>query len=91
MTPLQIIFVAVLVVVQTLAAYISRIYSEFGKILSREVQENLDAWETRIEPHLGLAASTPHCARRFWCSFRWAHRSRVRRHPLWPRRATRRA
>jgi putative hemolysin len=55
MTPLQIIFVAVLAVVETLASYISRIYSEFGKILSREVQENLDAWETRIEPHLGLS------------------------------------
>jgi len=55
MTPFQIIFVAVLAVVETLAAYISRVYSEFGKILSREVQENLDAWETRIEPHLGLS------------------------------------
>ena len=55
MTPLQILCVAVLAVVQTLASYISRVYSEFGKILSREVQENLDAWETRIEPHLGLS------------------------------------
>jgi putative hemolysin len=43
-----------LAVVETLAAYISRIYSEFGKILSREVQENLDVWEERIEPHIGL-------------------------------------
>ncbi len=43
-----------LALVAMLAAYISRIYSEFGKILSREVQENLDAWEERIEPHLGL-------------------------------------
>ena len=40
--------------VETLASYISRVYSEFGKILSREVQENLDAWEEKIEPHLGL-------------------------------------
>lgn len=40
--------------VETLASYISRIYAEFGKILSREVQENLDAWEEKIEPHLGL-------------------------------------
>src|SRR5580692_9475253 len=55
MTPLQIIFVAVLAVVETLASYISRVYSEYGKILSREVQENLDAWEERIEPHLGLS------------------------------------
>jgi CBS domain containing-hemolysin-like protein len=55
MTLLQISFFAVLAVVATLASYISRVYSEFGKILSREVQENLDAWEERIEPHLGLS------------------------------------
>ena len=55
MTLLQIIFVAALAVVATMASYISRIYSEFGKILSREVEENLDAWEERIEPHLGLS------------------------------------
>jgi putative hemolysin len=55
MTPLALLLLALLVVVETLAAYISRVYSEFGKILSREVQENLDAWEERIEPHLGLS------------------------------------
>jgi CBS domain containing-hemolysin-like protein len=55
MTPLQISLLVVLLVVATLASYMHRIYSEFGKILSREVQENLDAWETRIEPHLGLS------------------------------------
>jgi CBS domain containing-hemolysin-like protein len=55
MTLLQIAFLAVLAVVATLASYINRIYSEFGKILSREVEENLDAWEERIEPHLGLS------------------------------------
>jgi CBS domain containing-hemolysin-like protein len=55
MTLLQIIFLVVLAVAATLASYISRVYSEFGKILSREVQENLDAWEERIEPHLGLS------------------------------------
>jgi len=55
MTPLQIIVIAVLAVVAALASYINRVYSEFGKILSREVQENLDAWEDRIEPHIGLS------------------------------------
>jgi putative hemolysin len=44
----------ILIAIETLASYISRVYAEFGKILSREVQENLDAWEERIEPHLGL-------------------------------------
>jgi putative hemolysin len=54
MSALAITVVVVLALVATLASYISRIYAEFGKILSREVQENLDAWEERIEPHLGL-------------------------------------
>jgi putative hemolysin len=35
-------------------AYISRVYSEFGKILTREIEENLDAWEELVEPQLGL-------------------------------------
>ncbi len=43
-----------LILVETLAAYMTSIYAEFGKILSREVQENLDVWEERIEPHIGL-------------------------------------
>src|SRR5208282_5314571 len=55
MTPLEIVALVALIVVATLASYIQRVYSEYGKILSREVQENLDAWEVRIEPHLGLS------------------------------------
>jgi CBS domain containing-hemolysin-like protein len=55
MITLEIASLVVLTVVATLASYINRVYSEFGKILSREVEENLDAWEERIEPHLGLS------------------------------------
>jgi CBS domain containing-hemolysin-like protein len=54
MSWLAISLVALVALVETLAAYISRVYAEFGKILSREVQENLDVWEEKIEPHLGL-------------------------------------
>src|SRR3954468_14266714 len=54
MSWLAIAMVVLLALVQTLASYITRVYAEFGKILSREVQENLDAWEEQIEPHLGL-------------------------------------
>jgi CBS domain containing-hemolysin-like protein len=55
MTPLEIAALVALIGVAMLASYIQRVYSEYGKILSREVQENLDAWEVRIEPHLGLS------------------------------------
>jgi CBS domain containing-hemolysin-like protein len=49
------ILVLLLAAIATLASYISRIYSEFGKILTREMQENLDAWEERVEPQIGLS------------------------------------
>ena len=55
MSRLAIAMVLLLAVVETLASYISRVYSEFGKILTREVEENLDAWEELVEPVLGLS------------------------------------
>ena len=39
----------------TLASYVSRVYAEFGKILSREVQDNIDTWEEFVEPQIGLS------------------------------------
>ena len=55
MTPLTICLLVLAALVETLAAYITRVYSEFGKILSREVQDNIDAWEEKVEPHLCLS------------------------------------
>ncbi|MGA8673068.1 MAG: hemolysin family protein [Terracidiphilus sp.] len=55
MTPLTICLLILAALVETLAAYITRVYSEFGKILSREVQDNIDAWGEKVEPHLGLS------------------------------------
>ncbi len=54
MSALAISIVLLLAVVETLASYISRVYAEFGKILTRDIEENLDAWEELIEPQLGL-------------------------------------
>lgn len=39
----------------TLAAYSDRVYSEMGKFLAREYQENLDAWTRLVEPGIGLS------------------------------------
>jgi len=55
MSPLSISLIAFLIVVEVLASYITRVYADVGKILSREVQENLDAWQEFVEPHLGLS------------------------------------
>jgi len=54
MTPLFLLLLLFLALVETLASYISRVYAEFGKILTREIEENLDAWEELVEPQLGL-------------------------------------
>ncbi len=54
MTLTALLVILVLAAIEVLASYISRVYAEFGKILTREVQANLDAWEEQIEPHLGL-------------------------------------
>ncbi len=47
--------IAFLLVVLTLASYVDRIYSEMGKFLAREFQQNLDAWEELVEPRIGLS------------------------------------
>jgi putative hemolysin len=39
----------------TIASYVDRLYFEMGKFLSREFQENIDAWEQRVEPRLGFS------------------------------------
>ena len=54
MSWLTLTLLVLVALVDTFAAYISRVYSEFGKILPREVQDNLDEWEEKIEPLLGL-------------------------------------
>jgi putative hemolysin len=54
MTPLFLLLFFFLALVETLASYMGRVYAEFGKILSREEQDNLDAWEELVEPRLGL-------------------------------------
>ena len=45
----------VLLAVLTLASYVDRLYSEMGKFLAREFEENIEAWEQRVEPRLGLS------------------------------------
>jgi CBS domain containing-hemolysin-like protein len=44
----------VLLAILALAAYVDRVYSEMGKFLAREYQDNIDAWEEVVEPRLGL-------------------------------------
>jgi putative hemolysin len=44
----------ILLGILALAAYVDRIYFEMGKFLAREYQDNIDAWESAIEPRLRL-------------------------------------
>ena len=45
---------AALLAVLALAAYVDRVYSEMGKFLARESQDNIDAWTRAVEPRLHL-------------------------------------
>ncbi len=47
------IFILLLCIL-ALAAYVDRIYTEMGKFLAREYQQNIDAWERLVEPRLRL-------------------------------------
>ena len=39
----------------TLVSYVDRLYSEIGRFLSREFQDNIDAFEQTVEPRLGVS------------------------------------
>jgi putative hemolysin len=41
----------------TLVSYVERLYAEVGKFLSREFQDNIDAFEQHVEPRLGMSRS----------------------------------
>jgi putative hemolysin len=54
MSPLFALSVSVLLTLLALVAYVDRIYTEMGKFLAREYQDNIDAWEQVVEPRLHL-------------------------------------
>ena len=54
MTLMAVILIIVLLFILTLGSYVDRMYSEMGKFLAREFQENIDAWEQLVEPRLGM-------------------------------------
>ncbi len=54
MSLLLVLSLVLLLAILTLVSYVDRLYSEMGKFLSRDFQENIDVWETQIERRLGL-------------------------------------
>ena len=48
--------IAVLCALLALASYVERLYTESGKFLSREFQENIEAFENLVEPRLSTAS-----------------------------------
>jgi CBS domain containing-hemolysin-like protein len=39
----------------SLASYVDRVYQEIGKFLSRDFQDNIDVFEQRVEPFIGVS------------------------------------
>jgi CBS domain containing-hemolysin-like protein len=52
-----IIILIVLAALLALVSYVERLYAERGKILSREFEENIESYERRVEPKLGVGSS----------------------------------
>lgn len=46
-----------LLVLLTVVSYVDRLYAEIGKFLSREFQDNIDNFEQKVEPRLGVSRS----------------------------------
>ncbi len=55
MNVLSCLAIALLLGILTLTSYIDRLYSEMGKFLPGEFQENIDVWELRVEPRLRMS------------------------------------
>jgi len=49
------ILLLVLMGLLTLVSYVDRLYAEMGKFLAREFQENIEAYEERVEPRLHVS------------------------------------
>jgi putative hemolysin len=49
-----VILLMLLLALLALVSYVDRLYHEMGKFLSREFQENIDAYEQSVEPRLGF-------------------------------------
>ena len=58
MSAIPAILLAFMLVILVLVAYVDRIYTEMGKFLSREYQDNIDAWEQSVEPRLHLSSES---------------------------------
>src|SRR5436853_6161908 len=52
MTAIIYLVIVILCAVLTLVSYVERLYTESGKFLSREFQENIEAFEKLVEPRL---------------------------------------
>ena len=55
MTWIDLVLILILLPIHTIASYVDRLYSEMGKFLAREFQDNIDYWEANIQPRLGLS------------------------------------
>ena len=47
--------IVLMLAVLTLVSYVDRLYTEIGKFLSREFQDNIDVFEQRVEPRLRVS------------------------------------
>ncbi len=61
--------IALLLGILTLTSYIDRLYSEMGKFLPGEFQENIDVWELAVESRLGMTRERLALSAALWTQF----------------------
>src|SRR6267154_3147946 len=55
-----------LLLLLTLVSYVDRLYAEMGKFLSREFQDNIDSFESLVEPRLAIDRERSRLAVAIW-------------------------
>ena len=64
---LALVFMALLLaVILCLSSYIVRLENQFGRILARDLQQHLEAWEQLVEPRLGMSREHVTLAASVW-------------------------
>ena len=72
MTPGLVVLAIALALILCLASYIVRLESQFGRILARDVQQHLEAWEQNVEPRLGMSREQVALSASIWMNLAMA-------------------
>ncbi len=83
MTPALVFLAILLAAMLCLSSYIVRLQSQFGRILTRDMQQHLEAWEQAVEPRLGMSRERVALSAAAWMHISMALEAILLAHLLW--------